>query len=32
MCLNETWLNSSGTDTELQIEGYSLVRADGPGN
>ena len=26
MCLNETWLNSSWTDSELQTEGYNLIR------
>ena len=28
--LNETWLNSSWTDSELQIEGYNLIRNDRP--
>ena len=28
MCLNETWLNSSWTDSELQIEGYNLIWND----
>ena len=26
--LNETWLNSSVTDGEINIEGYSLFRLD----
>lgn len=30
MCLNETWLNSSWTDSELHIEGYNLIRNDRP--
>ena len=28
MSLNETWLNSSVTDGEINIEGYSLFRLD----
>ena len=28
LCLNETWLNSTWTDAELQIEGYNLIRTD----
>ena len=30
MYLNETWLNSSWTDSELQIEGYNLIQNDWP--
>ena len=30
MCLNETWLKSSWTDSELQIEGYNLIWNDRP--
>lgn len=32
ICLNETWLNPSWTDSELQVEGYNLIRADRTGN
>ena len=28
VCLNETWLNVSWTDSELNIEGYNLIRFD----
>ena len=28
MCLNETWLDSTWTDSELSIDGYNLIRTD----
>ena len=28
LCLNETWLDSSINDGEIQLDGYSLVRRD----
>ena len=28
VCLNETWLNLSWNDSELNIEGYNLIRFD----
>lgn len=28
ICLNETWLNSTWTDSELALNGYNLIRDD----
>ena len=28
ICLNETWLNSSWTDSELELNGYNFIRHD----
>ena len=28
MCLSETWLNSTWSDTELHIDGYNIIRRD----
>ena len=28
LCINETWLNDKISDTELNIEGYSVYRLD----
>lgn len=30
--MKPTWLNSSWTDSELQIDGYNLIRIDRPDN
>ena len=28
VCLSETWLNSTWSDTELHIDGYNIIRRD----
>ena len=31
MCLSETWLNETWTDTELVIDDYNIIRMDRAG-